>query len=154
MNRLRDKVLEQLRQGVSPEALSLTLVLGLAIGTIPVLGSTTMLCAGTAIMLRLNQPLIHTINFFVYPLQLLLYVPLLMLGARLLDPTLATLKLPEILAMFQADLWQAILRLFWANLGGLLIWGAVAVPTGTLLYAVLLRILRKFHKVELASSHG
>lgn len=105
-------------------------------------------------MLRLNQPLIHTINFFVYPLQLLLYVPLLMLGARLLDPTLATLKLPEILAMFQADLWQAILRLFWANLGGLLIWGAVAVPTGTLLYAVLLRILRKFHKVELASSHG
>ena len=151
MNRLRSKLLEQLRQGVSPEALCLTLVLGLAIGTVPILGSTTILCAGVAILLRLNQPLIQAINFFVYPLQLLLYVPLLMMGARLLDPTLATLTLSEIYEMLRANLWQAIMKLFWANLGGVLIWGAVAVPTGVLLYVVLLRIVRKFHKVELAS---
>ena len=88
MNRLRDKLFEQLRQGVSPEALSLTVVLGLVIGTIPILGSTTMLCAGAAILLRLNQPLMQAINYLVYPLQLLLYVPLLMMGARMLDPTL------------------------------------------------------------------
>ena len=151
MNRLRDKLIEQLRQGVSPEALSLTLVLGLAIGTIPILGSTTMLCAGAAILLRLNQPLMQAINYLVYPLQLLLYVPLLMMGARMLDPTLATLTLAEIVAMFRTELWQTILKLFWANLGGVLIWCAIAVPSGILLYAVLLRIVRSFHKVVSAS---
>ena len=156
MNRLRDKLIEQLRQGVSPEALSLTLVLGLAIGTIPILGSTTMLCAGAAILLRLNQPLMQAINYLVYPLHLLLYVPLLMMGARMLDPTLtdptvATLTLAEIVAMFRTDLWQTILKLFWANLGGVLIWCAIAVPSGILLYAVLLRIVRNFHKVVSAS---
>ena len=146
MNKIREKLIEQLRQGVSAEALSLALVLGLILGTIPILGSTTLLCAGAAIFLRLNQPLIQLINYFVYPLQLLLYVPLLMQGARMLDPALATLTLAAIFDMFRVNLWQAIQSLFWANLGAVLIWGAVAVPLGMLLYAVLLRLMRNFHK--------
>lgn len=146
MNKIREKLIEQLRQGVSAEALSLALVLGLMLGTIPILGSTTLLCAGAAILLRLNQPLIQLINYFVYPLQLLLYVPLLMQGARMLDPALATLTLAAIFDMFRVNLWQAIQSLFWANLGAVLIWGAVAVPLGMLLYAVLLRLMRNFHK--------
>ena len=146
MNKIREKLIEQLRQGVSAEALSLALVLGLMLGTIPILGSTTLLCAGAAIFLRLNQPLIQLINYFVYPLQLLLYVPLLMQGARMLDPALATLTLAAIFDMFRVNLWQAIQSLFWANLGAVLIWGAVAVPLGMLLYAVLLRLMRNFHK--------
>lgn len=148
MNKLREKLLEQLRQGVSPEALTLTVVLGLALGTFPVLGSTTLLCAGAAATLRLNQPLIQLINYFAYPVQLVLYVPLLMLGARLLDPALGTLTLESVFAMFRTDLGAAIAKLFWANLGAVLIWGAVAVPVGMLLYAVLLRVVRNFHKAN------
>ncbi len=148
MNKLKAKLLEQLKQGASPEALTLTLVLGLALGTIPLLGSTTLLCAGVAAALRLNQPLMQLINYFVYPLQLALYVPLIMMGARLLDPGLGTLTLEGIFAMFRANLGGAIAKLFWANLGAVLIWGAVAVPLGMLLYAGLVRVVRNFNKAE------
>ena len=76
-------------------------------------------------------------SYFVYPLQLLIYVPLLLLGARLLDPTIATLTLPDVYQMMRSNLWGTIERLFW---------GVIAIPLGIVLFAVLQRIMRNFHK--------
>ena len=85
MNFLRHKLIqpfiELLKQGVSPEKIALTVALGLSLGVIPVLGSTTMLCTLAAITLRLNLPAIMLVNGVVYPLQLALLVPFLRAGA-------------------------------------------------------------------------
>lgn len=74
-----------LRQGGSPDRLALTLVLGFAIGCIPVLGAPTLLCVGVALALRLNLPLIQAANYAAMPLQLVLIAPFLRLGGWLLD---------------------------------------------------------------------
>ncbi|WP_051669417.1 DUF2062 domain-containing protein [Bryobacter aggregatus] len=151
MRKLRERLLDQLRQGTSPESLALTLVLGLSLGTVPLPGSSTLLCAGAAFWFRLNQPLLQLVNYLLYPLQLLLYLPLLVAGARLLDPSLASITTETVSALFRESLWGAVQRLFWAHLGALLIWAMAALPVGTLLYVVLLRLMRNFHKTGKAS---
>ena len=78
--RLVRPVLEQLTQGLSPDAIALTIAVGLAIAVIPVVGTTTVLCTTAAIVLRLNQPLIQPINYLSFPLQLAFIVPYLRLG--------------------------------------------------------------------------
>ena len=54
--RLLDPLARQLTQGVSPARLALALALGIVLGTLPVLGATTVLCALAGVTLRLNQP--------------------------------------------------------------------------------------------------
>jgi hypothetical protein len=93
------------------------------------------------------MPLIMLINYLVYPLQLLFYVPLLLLGARLLDASVKSLTLSSIYLMLKTDMLGAIQRLFWANLGAVLIWGAIAVPLGFLIYGGSQRLVRNFHKM-------
>ena len=137
MDKLESKILTLLRDGTRPKSISLAIVLGLILGTIPILDSTTLLCTVAALGLRLNIPLIMLVSYFVYPLQLLIYVPLLLLGARLLDPTIATLNLPDVYQMMRSNLWGTIERLFW---------GVIAIPLGIVLFAVLQRIMRNFHK--------
>ena len=74
-----------LRQGMSPRRLALTLALGFAIGCIPVLGVPTVLCAGLAVLLGLNQPAIQAANYAAMPLQLILIVPFMRLGKWMFD---------------------------------------------------------------------
>jgi len=73
-------VVEQLTQGLSPDAIALTIAIGLAIAVIPVVGTTTLLCTAAAIVFRLNQPLIQAINYLSFPLQLAFILPYLRLG--------------------------------------------------------------------------
>jgi uncharacterized protein (DUF2062 family) len=146
MNKLKSKVIELLRQGTSPDDIALTIALGLTLGTIPILGTTTLLCTSTALALRLNVPLIMLVNYFAYPVQLTLYIPLLLLGASLLDSSVQNLSLEVVFTMLRTDLWGAIQKLFWANLGAVLIWGSVAAPLGYLIYRLAYPFMRNFHK--------
>jgi uncharacterized protein (DUF2062 family) len=146
MSKLKSLVLTLLRQGTQPRELSLTLSLGFLLATFPVLGSTTFLCALAAWALRLNLPLIMLVNYLAYPVQLAIYVPLLLLGASILDPTLTSLTLSGVYDMLRADLTAAIARLFWANLGATLIWGAAAIPFGFLLYSLTHRLMRHWRQ--------
>jgi uncharacterized protein (DUF2062 family) len=69
-----------LKQGLSYKDLALSIAIGVTLGTIPVLGVTTILCALAAIVLRLNLPVIQFANYLVYPLQIVLLVPFYYLG--------------------------------------------------------------------------
>ena len=80
----RNKVIEPLQgflaQGLSGKKLALSLALGVTLGTFPMLGATTILCALTALILKLNMPVIQFANYLVYPLQIILLVPYYQLG--------------------------------------------------------------------------
>ncbi|MGD9279783.1 MAG: DUF2062 domain-containing protein [Desulfobacterales bacterium] len=72
-----------LKQGLSYKELALTIAIGVTIGTMPLLGVTTVLCALAAIVLRLNLPVIQFANYLVYPLQIALLAPLYYLGGQI-----------------------------------------------------------------------
>ena len=72
-------VLAQLTQGITPEKIALTFAVGSACALFPILGTTTILCIAAAIVLKLNQPLIHVLNQLLLPA----YIPVMYACIRL-----------------------------------------------------------------------
>ena len=64
---MRDPIVAQLTQGITPEKIALTLAVGSAFALFPVLGTTTLLCFLIAWALRLNQPIVQLINQALWP---------------------------------------------------------------------------------------
>jgi uncharacterized protein (DUF2062 family) len=145
---VRQMVSNGLRQGVSPRRLALTLALGIAIGCLPVVGIPTLICAGLAVALRLNQPAIQAANYAVMPLQLLLIVPFIRMGGRIFG-------VGHVAAL--ASLLHSPSLAFLAQAGGLagqalLAWLLIAVPAVCLLTAMLTALLRRVPGVTAAEN--
>lgn len=80
--RVRDPLVHQLTQGITPEKLALTVAVGSALALFPVLGTTTLLCFIAGIALRLNQPIIQLLNQALWPVHVPAIYGCLRLGAR------------------------------------------------------------------------
>lgn len=130
-----------LRQGISPRRLALTLALGFAIGCIPVVGVTTTLCVFVAFALRLNFPVIQVANWAAAPLQLVLIVPFVRLGARLF--AFGSGRAVEIGSLLHASPLAMISQV--GSMAGLalLAWLLIAIPTVALLTMMLTTLLRR-----------
>src|SRR3989442_1343732 len=70
-------LLDLWEQGVTPEAMALSIALGFALGVVPAPGCATLFCSLAALALRLNLPAIQCVNYLVYPLQITLLAPFL-----------------------------------------------------------------------------
>ncbi|MDP9162111.1 MAG: DUF2062 domain-containing protein, partial [Acidobacteriota bacterium] len=81
--RLVHPLISLLKQGITPEKIALSLAIGIVLGIFPALGLTTLLCAAAAVVFKLNLPSIQLVNWFVYPLQLILILPFMRAGALL-----------------------------------------------------------------------
>ena len=122
--RLVRPIVEQLTQGLSPDAIALTIAVGLAIAVIPIVGTTTVLCTTAAIVLRLNQPLIQAINYLSFPLQLAFIVPYLRLGRLLFGGPAVHLSATELAAFVSsrpAEAFEALWRVTLQALGAWLL---------------------------------
>ncbi|WP_051719140.1 DUF2062 domain-containing protein [Hymenobacter sp. IS2118] len=153
--RLLNPILSILRQGLSPEQLALTVALGVSIGAIPFMGAITTVAALVAVRLRLNVAALQFVSHMMTPLQLLIIIPLLRLGARLMDNTTENeLTVSHIRHLFATD-WQAALQLLWrAEVGAMAIWLLGSVPIVALLYFVLRPIFRRIAQRRAAAEVG
>ncbi len=138
--KLVDPLARQLRQGVSPARLALALALGLVLGTFPVLGATTVLCAVAGVALRLNQPAIQVANYAAYPLQLALFVPLFRAGAWLFGAPPLTFTVADARAALARDASGTIATYAGANLRAVVVW-AIGAPLVALALRYALRPL-------------
>lgn len=132
-----------LTQGITPEKIALSIAFGIVLGVFPVLGSTTILCAGTAFILRLNQPAIQLVNYLIYPLQLILLLPFIRAGEHLFHAAPLQLSLAEMLAMVHANWRHAIATLWIAGAHAVCAWLLIGPLAIFLIYFVLSRILRR-----------
>jgi uncharacterized protein (DUF2062 family) len=132
-----------LQQGLSPEKIALCLALGVVISSVPIsFGLGTLLCTAAALLLRLNLPAIQAANWAAAPLQVLLFIPYMRAGEFLTRVKPLPLSIAQITAMFHADFWGSLARLWGSILRATLGW-AVAAPVGVaLIYLLLLPLLR------------
>ena len=141
--RVVEPILDLLRQGVTADKISLSIALGITLGVIPILGSTTLLCFVMAAVLRLNLPAIQLINYLVYPLQLVLLIPFMKMGQWLFREKPTTLTLAQILNLTRQNVWHAIAALWTVTMHALVVWlvlGSLAAP---ILYWMLAGVLRR-----------
>ena len=120
--KMSDRLLAFLQQGISPEKMALALAIGITIGTLPLLGATTLLCTLLAFWLRLNMAFLQLVNYIFYPIQLLLYIPFLRIGAGLFSEQKFNYSLEDITNMLANDPMGTIVKFFIVNLCGLLLW--------------------------------
>lgn len=139
-------LLELLRQGITPEKLATAIAVGAILGVFPVLGSTTLLCAAAAAILRLNLPLIQIVNTIVYPLQLILLIPMLQLGQRLFGAPPLPLTLPLIFDMIRASVWNTIASLGSATARAIVVWLCLSWIVALAIYFASLLPLRMLKK--------
>jgi len=154
LTRFQSLLSDQIRQGLSPHEIALTLAVGLCLSVSPALGTTTMFCAIAAVVLRLNQPLIQLVNVLVYPLQLLLLVPFLRAGELLFGAPHTPLAPAKIMAMGTVDLFGTIAAFWTVGWHGTVVWALVSPPAGLLVYAIarppLERLARRLRKGEVS----
>jgi uncharacterized protein (DUF2062 family) len=135
-------IVAQLRRGITPEKIALTIALGLVLGVFPILGSTTLLCGLAAVVLRLNQPIIQLVNYFAYPLQLALIIPIYRAGEILFHQAPVPLSIPLIFARFRADFWQFLRDFGMIAVQGIVVWCLLAPVVVAVLYFSLRPALR------------
>jgi hypothetical protein len=113
---------DQLRQGLNPRDLALSFALGATLGIMPLIWGTSLVCIGCAFCFRLNQAVVQLANYMMYPLQIVLFIPWLLLGEQLFASDL----LPKDSAQLLEQLTQSPLLFFshfqQSNIQGLLVW--------------------------------
>jgi len=133
-HRLIDPLLGLLKQGITPEKLAVSAVLGFILGIFPVLGSTMILCAAASYIFRLNIAAIQTVNYLVYPLQLLFFIPFIRIGEFILNSEPFPISMEKIFSLLQQDIVLAV-RTFWtANLHGIFAWAVICPLTAFAAY--------------------
>jgi len=136
-------LLDLLRQGVTPEKLAFSLALGVVISVFPALGWTTALCVVAALIFRLNLPAIQLMNYFMYPAQIGLLLPLFRLGEKLFRAPHLPISIPGIYRMAHANLWGAVKFLWSTTWHAIVVWAVLAPLLTMLLYFVLVPVFRR-----------
>jgi uncharacterized protein (DUF2062 family) len=140
-----EKIVSFLRQGMTPHDLALAIALGVALGTFPVIGSTSLLCVAASVLLRLNLPAIQSVNWAVSPLQLTLLLPLFKLGSALFGGAAVTVNLTTLIAMMRSDLLGTIREFFVVTLHGIGAWALLAIPVVAFVYVIALPLITRLH---------
>lgn len=141
--RVRDPLVAELRQGATPEGLASSVAVGAAIGLLPFLGTTTVLCALAGKVLRLNHVALQLTNYLLYPAQLALVVPFVRLGEALLGAEAMPIDPAAVVAEFSASPSAFLAKFGLAGAHAFLAWALVAPAAAWLLRRLLLPTLRK-----------
>jgi uncharacterized protein (DUF2062 family) len=141
--RLQDVLLAQLRQGITPEKISLTVALGVILSTFPILGTTTALCVLVSICLGLNQAIMQLVNWAAFPLQLpgiYLYVRV---GERLTGSPPVAFSISGLVQQFRAAPLQFLQQFGMTGVRAVLAWLLIAPLIAVVVYLAFLPPLRR-----------
>lgn len=105
----------QLTQGVTPDKLALTIAVGIACSVLPFLGFTTVLNLGAGLWLRLNHPILQTVNYLFGAVQLALILVYVRIGEWIWRAPHVPLSLTQLTADFRADPWGFFARFAWTG---------------------------------------
>ena len=138
--------------GSTPERLALSIALGIALGLVPALGITTLLCTLAAFLFRLNLPAIQLVNYIVYPLQLALLIPFIRAGEWLFGAESLHLSFELFQRMMKEDLWGTVFGLWAATMRAVVVWVLIAPVVVALVYFVMTPLLKKLKPERLSAA--
>lgn len=137
-----------IKTGTSPSKLALGMAWGVVLGIIPLIGINTLLCALVAFVFRINMGVIQLVNYFVYPLQLILFVPFIKLGIYLFGANPVPYPLEDIWDRLQINFIETLGDIWMANLFGVFIWLVISPLLYGLTYTGSKYLINKVYKEE------
>ncbi|HSY17014.1 MAG TPA: DUF2062 domain-containing protein [Candidatus Acidoferrales bacterium] len=145
-------IVAQFTQGVTVQKMALTIALGMTLALFPILGSTTVLCAITAVWLRLNQPIIQAVNYLMYPLQIILIVVFVRIGEWIMRAQPVSFSIPVMLRKFHESPVKFMHEFGMTGLHAIIAWLLIAPVLAVVLYWVLLPPLKKLAQMTAKKS--
>jgi len=110
--RVLDPVIALLTQGVTAEKIAQTLAVGAVCSMFPFLGTTTLLNLGVGLWLRMNQPIMQSLNYLLTPVHLLMIVVYVRIGEWVWRAGEDRFTVTEMLRVFRDETFIAFLRRF------------------------------------------
>jgi hypothetical protein len=83
INHIKEIIKKLLTQGISPQKISIAMVIGFTAGTFPIMGTHTILAIGLAFIFRLNQLAVYLGSWVSAPFYFLMLLPSLRIGEYL-----------------------------------------------------------------------
>jgi uncharacterized protein (DUF2062 family) len=126
--RLRDPIVAQFSQGVTPDKIAATLAVGTACAFFPFLGFTALLTLGAGLVLRMNQPILQTLNQLLGPLQLVMILVYVRAGEWIWRAHENRFSVADMLRTFHDTSFGEFLQRFgWAGIHAFTAW-LISVP--------------------------
>lgn len=139
----------QLTQGVAPDAIARALAVGTVCSIFPFLGFTTLLNLGVGLALRMNQPILQTLNQLLGPVQLVLILVYVRLGEVLWRATDDRFTIAELMQAFRdKSLADFIARFGWAGVHAFTAWMLTAPLVLAVVYFAVRPALRRAWRKE------
>lgn len=133
-----------LTHGVAPDQIALTFAVGTACSLLPFLGFTSLLNLGVGLWLRLNQPILQTLNQLLGPLQLVLILVYVRIGERIWHAAPMPLSVSTLVSSFRENPGAFLQRFGWTGVHAATAW-LLSVPLIVAgLYYALRPVLRRF----------
>lgn len=136
-------IVGQLKQGITPEKIALTIALGLMLGIFPIFGATTLLCLGFGLWFKLNQPILQMVNYLVSALQLAMILVFVRIGEFVARAQPVSFSIPEMFRKFHASPLKFFQEFGMTGLHGIIGWLITAPFVGALLYFIFVPLMKK-----------
>jgi|TARA_B110000037_G_scaffold26369_1_gene30925 uncharacterized protein (DUF2062 family) len=145
-------VVNQLKQGTTPEKLSWSISLGATLGIFPIMGSTSVVCLVIGHIFKLNQAVIHLFKTLTYPIHLPMILVFIHLGEKLNGVPPTSFSITQLVIQFKENPAQFASDFGMAALYGIEAWAISAVFLIPLLRYASLPLLRKLVQKKEATS--
>lgn len=136
-------ILALLRMGASPRSLAWSIAIGLVVGVNPLLGSTTLVSLTIAVAFGLNVVASQLANHAAWPLEMVLVVPFIRLGARVFRTGPLPMS-PHVFLLAARSTPMALIRQLWVwEWHALMVWAAIAVVATPAIALALTPLLQR-----------
>lgn len=154
--RLLNPLLALLIQGVTPDKHAATLAVGSLCSLFPFIGATTALNFCVGLWLRMNQPVLQTLNQLLWPVQVLMILVYVRIGEVIWRaPETDRFSIVEMVRAFgDLSLGEFLQRFGWAGVHAFTAWILTAPLLLAIVYFFFRPILRRlaFRKPHQAST--
>lgn len=142
--KIKTIIVEQIKMGVTPEKLAQSVMTGVIIGVVPILGTATLLAALVATKLKLNHVVTQTVNYLMYPVQLIM-IPIYIKVVGLIFDVGETPVRPDLIyAQFTESPSVFMMKYGLIGFYALFVWAFLAFVLYLIFYPVILKSIIKF----------
>lgn len=142
-DKVRDTVRAQLTQGATPEGLALCCSIGVMVGNLPLMGTTTLICALVGLYLKLNQPVLQLANYAMLIPQLIMIPIFLWIGETLVGAPHISLDPRQLVHDFMAGPFLFLQNFGMAAVHAMLAWILIAPLMGLATYFIMRFVFRR-----------
>ncbi len=143
---IKFKIIALFKQGLSAKEVAQSILVAAIISIIPILGVSTFLITMLSIKWKLNLPIMIALSYVMWPVQIVLIIPFISIGATVFGVAQSEHSIDEIVLSFQNSFFKTLSNLSFELLCGFGGWLLTVVPVAIFINVVMVFLFRMVAK--------